>query len=236
MNRAPPPTQPDLLRDAVRYAITSRRSIRGFLPTPVDPATIADLLAIASRAPSGSNIQPWKVHVLTGPALDRARAALTAAFEAGAPEVREYQYYPRKWREPYLQRRRAVGWALYELAGVARGDQVAGQRQRGLNFTFFGAPAVLIFTIDKDMEQGSWLDYGMFLQNVMIAARGFGLDTCPQAAIASYPGELRLELGIPDSEMLVCGMALGIADPDEPTNALLSTREPVEAFSTFHHD
>ena len=236
MNRLPPPVPPDALRSAVRYAITSRRSIRGFLPTPVDPATIAELLAIASRAPSGSNIQPWKVHVLTGPALDRLRVALMAAFHAGNPEVREYQYYPRKWREPYLQRRRAVGWALYELAGVARGDQVAGQRQRALNFTFFGAPAALMFTIDKDMEQGSWLDYGMFLQNVMIAARGFGLDTCPQAAIASYPGEVRRELCIPDSEMLVCGMALGVANPSEPTNALLSGREPVEAFSTFHHD
>jgi nitroreductase len=236
MNRSPPPFPPDALRNAVRYAITSRRSIRGFLPTPVDPAAIAEVLAIASRAPSGSNIQPWKVHVLTGPALDRVRAALTAAFDAGAPEVREYQYYPRTWREPYLQRRRTVGWALYKLAGVIRGDQVAGDRQRARNFTFFGAPAALVFTIDADMEQGSWLDYGMFLQTVMIAARGFGLDTCPQAAIVSYPGQLRQELGIPESEILVCGMALGVADPAEPTNALVSEREPVAVFSTFHHD
>ncbi len=236
MNRPPPPAVPSVMRDAVSYAITSRRSIRGFLPTPIDSATLADLLAIAGRAPSGSNIQPWKVHVLTGPALERLRTALMDAFESGVPEVREYQYYPRTWRDPYLRRRRDVGWALYQLAGVARGDKAAGRHQMGRNFAFFGAPAAMVFTIDKDMEQGSWLDYGMFLQSVMVAARGYGLDTCPQAAIAGYPDLLRRELGIAESEAIVCGMALGVADPAEPTNALATERETVETFSTFHHD
>jgi nitroreductase len=227
---------PDQLRRAVDYAITSRRSIRGFLDAPVAPDIVRHLLEVASRAPSGSNIQPWKAHVVTGRALRRLTEALSAAHFDGAPESREYEYYPVNWRSPYLERRRKVGWQLYELTGVGRGDREAALRQRGKNYVFFGAPVGLLFTIDRDLEQGSWLDFGMFLQNIMTAARGHGLDTCPQAAIANYPDLVRRELGIPESEMVVCGMALGLADPAEPANALVSEREPVEAFTTFHTD
>ena len=219
---------------AVDAAIESRRSIRGFLPTPVDEATVTRLLAVASRAPSGSNIQPWKAHVLVGEPLKRLSDDLCAAHFAGEPEARQYEYYPTKWRAPYLDRRRKVGWQLYELAGVARGDREAALHQRGRNYIFFGAPMGLIFTIDDDLEQGSWLDYGMFLQSFMVAARGRGLDTCAQAAIANYPAIVRRHLGIPESEMVICGMALGWADPDEPTNALVADREPVETFTRFH--
>ncbi|ONG42454.1 nitroreductase [Pseudoroseomonas deserti] len=215
-------------------AITSRRSIRGFLPRSVPRETLEAILALAARAPSGSNIQPWKLHAVTGAPLARLTAALTAAHAAGEPAQREYEYYPTRWREPYLARRRQVGWQLYELAGVARGDREGGLRQQGRNFDFFGAPVGLVFTIDDDLEQGSWLDYGMFLQSLMIAARAEGLDTCPQAAIASFPGVLRRELGIPASETIVCGMALGWADPAEPANRLVSAREAVKDFVTFH--
>jgi len=234
--RTDPPADPDTMREAVAYAISSRRSIRGFTDTPVDRATIASLLDLASRAPSGSNIQPWKAHVLMGAALARVSAALLGAFHSGQPESREYQYYPRNWRSPYLERRRALGWKLYALTGVERGDKEAGRRQIARNYAFFGAPVGLIFTIDRDMEQGSWLDYGMFLQSLMIAARGLGLDTCPQAAIANYPDVLRRELPISGSEMVVCGMALGVPDPAEPANALVAEREPVSAFTIFHGD
>jgi nitroreductase len=192
------------------------------------------LLEVASRAPSGSNIQPWKAHVVTGAALKRLTDALSAAHLDGAPEAREYEYYPVNWRSPYLERRRKVGWQLYDLTGVGRGDREAALRQRGKNYVFFGAPVGLLFAIDRDMEQGSWLDFGMFLQNIMVAARGHGLDTCPQAAIANYPDIVRRQLGIPHSEMIVCGMALGHADPAEPANTLVSEREPVDAFTTFH--
>ena len=233
-NRPPPPVDAAAMRAATSYAITSRRSVRGFLPTPVPLDTVREVLAVAARAPSGSNIQPWRVHVLTGAAVGRVSAALTALFASGAPEVREYTYYPRNWREPYLERRRTVGWQLYDLAGVQKGDRAGGERQRGRNFAFFGAPVALIFAIDSDLEQGSWLDYGMFLQSVMVAARGFGLDTCPQAAIASYPQALREALGIPADQTIVCGMALGVADPGDPTNGLHAAREPVDAFTTFH--
>ncbi|BAQ45026.1 MULTISPECIES: nitroreductase [Methylobacterium] len=220
--------------NAVDAAIASRRSVRGFLPDPVPTATIRDLLALAGRAPSGSNIQPWKVHVVTGAALARLTAALSAAHESDVPEAREYEYYPVTWREPYLGRRRSLGWQLYGLAGIEKGDKAGARRQLGRNFAFFGAPVGLVFTIDRDLERGSWLDYGMFLQTLMLAARGRGFDTCPQAAIASYPGVVRGELGIPQSEMVVCGMALGFADPDEPVNALRAEREPVESYAVFH--
>jgi nitroreductase len=225
---------PDVARDAVERAILSRRSVRGFLPTPVGRETIQRLLAVASRAPSGNNMQPWKVHVLLGAALERLKAELMALHESDAPEAREYDYYPVEWRSPYLERRRKVGWDLFALAGVGKGDRVGSARQRGRNYVLFGAPAGLIFTIDRDLGQGSWLDFGMFLQSIMIAARGHGLDTCPQAALANYPAVVRRQLGIPPTELVVCGMAIGIADPAEPTNRLVVERAPVAEFTTFH--
>ncbi|MBO1075501.1 nitroreductase [Roseomonas marmotae] len=214
-------------------AMATRRSLRGFLPDPVPRATIEAILTIAARAPSGSNIQPWKVRVTQGEEKARLSAALRAANAAGAMPPREYQYYPRNWREPYLSRRRKVGWDLYALAGVARGDHAAGQAQRARNFDFFGAPVGLVFTIDRDLEQGSWLDYGMFLQSIMLAARGFGLDTCPQAAFCEHHDVLRAHLGIPEGEVLVCGMALGRADPEEPANRLETERAPLSDFVRF---
>lgn len=231
---APCPIDSELRRRAVEEAITSRRSVRGFLPTPIGRDVVERILAVASRAPSGSNIQPWKVHVVLGPALERLKQELSAAHFGGVPEGREYDYYPTVWRSPYLERRRKVGWDLYRLTGVARGDREGSLRQHGRNYAFFGAPVGMVFTIDRDLGKGSWLDFGMFLENIMIAARGHGLDTCPQAAIANYPDILRRRLGIGDDQTIICGMALGLADPDEPANRLESEREPVEGFATFH--
>ena len=218
----------------VDRAILSRRSTRGYLPRAVPPEVIDQLLRVAGRAPSGSNIQPWHVHVVTGKSLVGLTRDMVAAHEAGEAERPEYQYYPKHWRAPYVERRRATGWGLYELAGVARGDREGAARQRGLNYTFFGAPVGLVFAIDADMEQGSWLDYGMFLQSIMVAARGHGLDTCPQAAIGNFPEVVRRHLGIPMTQTLVCGMALGYADPDAPTNRLVTAREPLDTFVTRH--
>ncbi len=220
--------------DLVDRAIESRRSVRGFLDRPVAQAEIERLLELAGRAPSGSNVQPWKAHVVTGAALTRLTDDLLAAHVAGTPEARDYTYYPQTWRSPYLERRRRVGWQLYELTGVARGDREAASRQVGRNYVFFGAPVGLIFSIDRDLEQGSWLDYGMFLQTLMIAARARGLDTCAQAAIANYSDIVRRNLDIPDSEAIVCGMALGWADPAERANTLVAEREPVFGFTRFH--
>jgi nitroreductase len=217
----------------VREAIATRRSVRGFLPTPVPRETIEAILALAARAPSGSNIQPWRVRVTMGAEKARLSAALRAAHDAGATVERDYHYYPRHWREPFLSRRRKVGWDLYTLAGVARGDQAAGHAQRARNFDFFGAPVGLFFTLARDLEQGSWVDCGIFLQSVMLAARGFGLDTCPQAAFCDHHDVVRAHLGIPDDEALVCGMSLGFADPDEPTNRLTTERAALKDFVSF---
>jgi nitroreductase len=217
----------------VLEAMATRRSVRGFLPTPVPRATIEAILNAAARAPSGSNIQPWQVRVTTGAEKAALSKALHAAHDAGATVPRDYEYYPRNWREPYLARRRKVGWGLYQLAGVAKGDHAAGHAQRARNFDFFGAPVGLFFSLDRDLEQGSWVDIGMFLQNVMLAARGFGLDTCPQAAFCDHHDIVRAHLGIPDTVALVCGMSLGHADPGEPTNALITEREPLDRFVAF---
>lgn len=192
------------------------------------------VLAAAARAPSGSNIQPWKVHVLTGDSLARLTRDLVARFEAGDAGSDEYRYYPKTWREPYLARRRKVGWDLYGALGIAKGDKVATARQHARNFAFFGAPVGLIFVIDRDMEQGSWLDYGMFLQSVMLAATGLGLATCPQQALALYYGAIGEMLALPANEMVVCGMALGHADEAAPENRFTTERMALADFVTRH--
>jgi nitroreductase len=217
-------------------AMATRRSVRGFRPDPVPRATLDAILAAAARAPSGSNLQPWRVRVTQGEEKARLSAALHAAHDAGATVARDYEYYPRSWREPYLARRRKVGWDLYQLAGVARGDTAAGHAQRARNFDFFGAPVGLFFTIDRDLEQGSWLDFGMFLQSVMLAARGHGLDTCAQAAFCDHHDVVRAVLGIGDDQALVCGMSLGFEDRQEPTNRLVTERAGLSEFVTFGPD
>ena len=227
------PAGPHAIVDA---AITSRQSIRAFLADPIARATIEQILSVASRAPSGTNIQPWKVYVLTGEALSRLSRAILAAYQdpdQADEHSPEYSYYPNRWSEPYLTRRRKLGWDLYRLLGIERGDQQRMQQQHGRNFAFFDAPVGLIFTIDRALERGSWLDYGMFLQNVMVASRARGLDTCPQAAFTNFHRVIRAELGLPEAEMVVCGMALGVADMDRVENALVSEREPLAQFVVF---
>lgn len=214
-------------------AIRSRRSIRAFLPEPVGDETVAAILELAARAPSGTNIQPWQVLVLRGEPLAALARELHALSLAGDPGTEEFAYYPRQWREPYLSRRRKVGWDLYGALGIAKGDSERMRRQLARNFLFFDAPVGLIFTIDRDLERGSWLDYGMFLENIMIAARAFGLHTCPQAAFNAYGAVIAQRLAIPPTQMIVCGMALGHADPAAPENTFTTVREPLERFVRF---
>ncbi|HET8733717.1 MAG TPA: nitroreductase [Anaeromyxobacteraceae bacterium] len=227
----------DQLRSAVDYAITSRRSIRGFLQKPVPREEIEAILAVASRAPSGTNTQPWKVHVLTGEARARLSAAILAAYAdpaVASKHAEEWDYYPREWAPPYLDRRRKVGWDLYGLLGIGKTDKARMHAQHGRNYAFFDAPVGLVFTIDRIMRQGSFLDYGMFLENVMVAARARGLDTCPQAAFMQFHRIIAEHLALPAHEMVVCGMSLGYADMSRPENGLQTVREPVAAFTTFH--
>ncbi len=221
---------------AVDNAITSRRSIRAFLPTPVAREDIEAILSVASRAPSGSNTQPWKVYVLTGEIRQRLSQRILDAYldpQQAAQHKEEYDYYPREWVSPYVDRRRKVGWDLYALLGLTRDNKAGMQAQHGRNYAFFDAPVGLIFTIDRVMEQGSWLDYGMFLQSVMVAARARGLDTCPQAAFTQFHRVIADTLQIPDGEQLVCGMALGHADASKVENTLATERAPVSEFARF---
>ncbi len=226
--------QPSEETEIVDRAITSRRSVRAFLPTAVPDETIKDILRVASRAPSGTNMQPWKVYVVTGDRkAELSRAILGSGIRPEKIEWDEYRYYPDQFFEPYLTRRRTVGFALYSLLGIGRRDVERMREQHDRNFTFFDAPVGMIFTIDRRLNAGSWIDHGMFLENVMIAARGRGLHTCPQAAFAPYHRQIRPLLSIPDEEIVVCGMALGHEDVTRPENGLRSERAPVEEFVTF---
>lgn len=222
--------------ELVDQAITSRRSVRAFLPTPVAREDIEAILDVARRAPSGSNTQPWKVYVLTGESKARLSESVLAAYDH--PEVdtlhrEEYPYYPRTWIDPYQSRRRKVGWDLYGLLGIERADKERMHAQHARNFRFFDAPVGIIFTIDRVMEQGSWLDYGMFLEAVMVAARARGIDTCPQAAFTQFHRIIAEHLALTEDEMVVCGMSMGYANLAAIENTLITERAPVSDFTRF---
>jgi len=235
MSQATQQTCPDAA-EVVDRAILTRRSVRAFLDTPVPRTMVEEILAVASRAPSGTNTQPWRVYVLSGEAKAKLCADVLAAYddpERDSKYLEEYPYYPREWVNPYLDRRRKVGWDLYGLLQISREDKARMREQHARNFRFFDAPVGMIFTMDRIMEQGSWLDYGMFLQSIMIAARARGLDTCPQAAFTQFHKVIADHLRLTGDEMVVCGMSLGYADPAAIENKLSTEREPVSGFARF---
>ena len=224
------------LQSAVDEVINSRYSCRAFLPRAVPRETIAEILAVASRAPSGTNIQPWKVWVLTGASKARVSEKILAVFDdpgEAATHTEPYIYYPREWISPYVERRRQVGRQLYSLLNIQKGDAQRMHEQFARNYKFFDAPVGLIFSVNSIMEQGSWLDSGMLLQNVMLAAKARGLDTCPQVAPIQFHRIIKQELGIPDSETLICAMSMGYADPQAPENALRTERMALDEWVSF---
>ena len=235
------PREPDLITPdtiaVVDHAITSRRAIRRFLPTAVPRAVIEAILGVAARSPSGSNTQPWRVHVLTGASRQGLIDQIMAAYEDPsqvAQHKTEEGYYPAAWVSPYADRRKQVGLDLYGLLAIGREDKARMHAQQGRNYAFFDAPVGLIFTIDRQLGRGSWMDCGMFQQSIMIAARARGLDTCPQAAFNQFHRIVSAHLGLNEAtEMVMVGMALGYADPDAIDNTLLSDREPVSGFARF---
>src|ERR1700692_2207450 len=226
MHEATSMTSVETTRSVVDEAIVSRASVRAFLPPPVDRATVEELLAVASRSPSGSNIQPWKVRVVGGEVkANLAQAILDAIARDGFEKYqREWNYYPVQWREPFLGRRRKIGWDMYGLLGVGKGDREGTHQARLRNYEFFGAPVGMIFTLDEDLEIGSWLDLGILLRAIMIGARGRRLGPCPQAAFADFHRVIRPLLNIPENEIIICGMALGPVDRDAPANTLAPGR------------
>ncbi|MEI9994739.1 MAG: nitroreductase [Rhizomicrobium sp.] len=212
----------------------ARRSVRAFRPDPVSRETVEELLRLASRAPSGTNIQPWNVHVVAGAVRARLEAEVLAHRDSNPPDDRAE--FPRtgKRKEPYVGRMRKLGKDMYSLIGIPKGDQAANWAQWGRNYKFFDAPVGLIFTIDKDLDAMSFVDIGMFMQSFMLAAKLHGLDTCAQGAWNNYWSVTRRVLNVPEDEYILCGISLGYADEASPVNTLVSEREPVERFATFH--
>lgn len=229
------PSQSEITR-IVDGVIRERHSVRAFLPTPIPQETVLEILDVAARAPSGTNTQPWQVIVVNGQkkeVLSKELVETSLDPARNAEHTQEYAYYPDKWVAPYIERRRKVGYDLYGLLGIAKGERERMEQQFARNYAFFGAPTGLFFTIDRVMGQGSWLDYGMFLQNVMIAAKARGLDTCPQAAFCKYHRIIARHLEIPAERMLVCGMALGYEDKSRIENTLRTERAPATEFTRF---
>lgn len=219
---------------AADQAIIGRHSIRAFKTDPVPLVLVQRIIEVSARAPSGTNTQPWRVDVCAGPVRDELVARVSTAHDAKQPaDEPEYPYYPSPLAEPWLARRREVGWALYGLLGIERHDMVRRHQQHGRNFCLFDAPVGLFFSLHRDLQLGSWLDCGMFMQNIMISARGHGLDTCPQAAWTNYHSIVKPLLGIPDDHILVSGMALGHIDAGAIANRLVSRRVPLAEYATF---
>lgn len=226
------------MANLVDSAILSRMSVRAFTRQPVVRETIEHVLEVASRAPSGTNTQPWKVYVLEGASRDTLVQKVCAAHDAlradpslAANYSEEYDYYPEKWVSPYIDRRRENGWSLYGLLGITKADKDKMHLQHQRNYRFFDAPVGLMFTIDRVMGRGSLLDYGMFLQSLMVSARAHGLHTCPQAAWNGFSSIVLPHIGAEADEMLVCGMALGYADQDAVVNTFVTPRVPVSSFT-----
>jgi nitroreductase len=225
---------------SVDAAMLSRFSNRAFLPKPVERELLQNLLQVASRAPSGTNTQPWKVYVLQGAKKDALVGSVVAAHNAIAADPakaaeykEEYDYYPEKWVSPYIDRRRECGFGLYGVLGLGKGDKAGMHAQHQQNFRFFGAPVGLMFTMDKVMGRGSLVDYGMFLQNIMLAARARGLHTCPQAAWNGFSKIILPHIGAADNELLICGMSLGYADESALVNTFATTRVDAQDFTTW---
>lgn len=218
----------------VVQALEQRKSVRAFTNQAVEIATINEILAAASHSPSGANTQPWQVVVLSGEAKQQMGGKLEAAFREGHESQKDYTYYPVKWIEPFLSRRRACGFQLYDTLGIVKRDRQGRLDQWAANYRAFDAPVMLLFFIDPILEKGSYMDYGMFLQSIMLAAVEQGLATCPQAALGEYPDIVKQTLGLPDDLTLLGGMALGYEDRDALVNSYRTPREPIENFVKYY--
>ena len=215
----------------ISEAIRQRHSTRAFTSQAVQPKQIEHILDIASHAPSGANTQPWPVAIITGNTKQQLQTAIEQAFASGNKAHPDYAYYPTEWRTPYTERRKQCGLQLYNSLDIKRGDKQRRQAQWAANYRAFDAPVMLLFFIDNIMQTGSYMDYGMFLQSIMLAAMDEGLATCPQAALAEYPDIVRSTLGYSDDKIVVCGMALGYEDTTASVNQYRTAREPLATFT-----
>jgi len=219
----------------VSEAIATRKTIRAFKSSPVSRLTIEEIVRLAARAPSGGNLQPWKVHALLGPARDElVRRVAQVRKQHPMGTTPEYHIYPPELTEPYKSRRHRIGEAMYATMNIPREDKMARLKFFSANWEFFGAPVGLIFTIDRQMQQGQWADLGMFMENIMLLAREYGLHTCPQEAWALFHPQIREYLSVPENEIIFCGMAVGYADETAPVNTLNSERAPLMEYLAVH--
>lgn len=214
-------------------AITSRHSIRAFLPTPVPGDVIRRVVAAAARAPSGGNLQPWHIDVLAGEPLDALKATMRAHLQSGAEPAWEYDVYPKQLPSPWRERRFQVGEDMYARLGIPRDDKPARLRWFARNYEFFGAPMALFCSVDRAMGPPQWADLGMYLQTVMLLLRAEGLDSCPQECWAAYPEQVGHALELPPSRMLFSGMSIGYRDPAHPVNELVAERAPLDEWARF---
>lgn len=217
----------------VSEAILARKSVRAFLDRPVAREIIDHILEVARYAPSGTNTQPWRVAVLSGEPMHQLQQKIIDHFEAHGLGKSDYSYYPKQWRPPYIDRRRACGLQLYKTLGIKKEDKARQRDQWLANYRAFGAPMMLLFFMERDLEAGSFMDYGMFLQSVMLAAQGEGLATCPQASVSDFPGVVREFIGMDDSWQMLCGIALGYEDTAALVNSYRTPREPLESFVEY---
>lgn len=221
----------------VSEAVNSRRSMRVFKPDPVSREDVEWIITNANRSASNGNLQPWKLYVTMGNARKRLSAAILKAMdEKDAGPGAEYNVYPKQFAEVYDKRRKLVGKQLYTLLGVPKGDADGMLKQFRKNYEFFDAPVGMILCVGRGMENGQWIDCGIFLDQLMLLAREKGLHTCPQAAFSRFQHVVRRELGIPDDQIVICGLALGHADPDAVPNNLVTERAPIGDFTRWFTD
>jgi nitroreductase len=217
----------------VSEALSTRKSTRAFLPKSVDKAIIDRILSAARHAPSGTNTQPWQVAVVTGEKKQQLCQELETAFRNQVERKMDYHYYPEEWVDPYKSRRKACGLQMYSTLKITREDKQRQLDQWAANYRAFDAPVMLLFFMDRIMQTGSFLDYGLFLQSVMLMAVEEGLATCPQAALGEFPAIVKTSLGYPEDCILICGMALGYEDKDALVNSYRTPREEVETFTRY---
>jgi nitroreductase len=221
-------------REAIDAAIKRRFATRSFTSRRVPKQTIIDILDVARFAPSGANIQPWRVYVVAGTKKEEISRTLSRAHEEARDQhASEYQYYASQLPEPYSSRRDQFGRLFYGSLGIEQSDKIGRARQTSKNYGFFGAPVGLIISIDRRLQVGSWLDLGMFIQNVMIAAGARGLQTCPQETFSKYHALLRTLLPIPPEEIVVCGMSVGFGLDENVSAGSLMPKAAVGEFAEF---
>jgi len=219
---------------SISKIIRGRASVRAFTDRPVSREIIKSILNVARWAPSGGNTQPWEVAVVAGTTKDIINEKMTEAYRAGDKGNADYEYYPKRMHDPYLSRQIACGMALYKSLGITRDDRKSRMQHWEKNYRGFDAPVQIFLFVDESLAQGSWVDCGMFIQNIMLAAREYELGTCPQAAVADYPEIVREVLGVPGKKKLICGIALGYPKPDESVNNYRTERISVDQFTQWH--